>query len=108
LRWRQETQDPRVDVVCLARVDGKLPWEGAPLPAGGFWELRGGSADAPPHRLMHHGSQLELRFLTRYQPGCVDLVTYRAHGWKTTARIEDVRVEYEGQSRVLVEEVTAR
>jgi hypothetical protein len=57
---------------------------------------------------MHHGSQLELRFLTRYQPGCVDLVTYRAHGWKTTARIEDVRVEYEGQSRVLVEEVTAR
>ncbi|MCA3007382.1 MAG: hypothetical protein INH34_03290 [Phycisphaerales bacterium] len=108
LRWRQETLDPRVDVVCLARVDGKLPWEGAPLPAGGFWELRGGSADAPPHRLMHHGSQLELRFLTRYQPGCVDLVTYRAHGWKTTARIEDVRVEYEGQSRVLVEEVTAR
>jgi hypothetical protein len=108
VRWRQETLDPRVEVVCHARVDGKLPWDGAPLPAGGFFELRGGSADAPPSRLMHHGSQIEVRFATRYRPGCVDLVTYRAHGWKTTARIEDVRVEYEGQTRVLAEEVTAR
>jgi hypothetical protein len=108
LRWRQETVDPRVEVLCRVRVDGKLPWDGAPLPSGGFWELRGGSADAPPHRLMHHGSRLEVRFATRYQPGCVDLATYRAHGWKTTAKVEDVRVEYEGQGRVLSEELTAR
>ena len=57
---------------------------------------------------MHHGALLELRFATRYQPGCVDLATYRAHGWKTTAKVEDVRVEYEGQGRVLAEEITAR
>jgi hypothetical protein len=108
LRWRQETQDARVELMCRARVDGKLSWDSVALPAAGLWELRGGSADAPPHRLMHHGALLELRFFTRYQPGCVDLVTYRAHGWKTTAKVEDVRVEYEGQARVLAEEITAR
>lgn len=108
VRWREETVDPRVEVVCLVRADGKLRWEDEPLPAAGLWELRGGSADTPAHRLGHQGSRLELRFATRYKPGCLDLVTFRAHGWKTTARVEDVRVEYEGQGRIFDEQVTAR
>ncbi|MFY9343797.1 MAG: hypothetical protein WAT39_15010 [Planctomycetota bacterium] len=108
LRWREETKDPRVEVVCLVRADGKLPWSDEPLPAAGLWELRGGTAAAPPHKLAHHASRLEIRFATRYKPGCVDLVNFRQHGWKTTARLENVVLEYEGQGRVLAEEVTAR
>lgn len=108
VRWREEVRDPRVEVQCLVRVDGKLPWEGEPLPSGGYWQLRGGSAAAAPHRLGHFGSRLELRFTTSYRPGCLDLETFRAHGWKTTARVEDVRVDYEGQGRILSEMVTAR
>ena len=42
------------------------------------------------------------------QPGCLDLQAFTQHGWKTSARVEDVRVQYEGQSRILDEQVTAR
>ncbi len=108
LRWREETTDPRVEVLCMVRADSKLPWDGEPLPAGGLWHLRGGTTDAAAHRLGHQASRLEIRFQTIYKPGCLDLASFRAHGWKTTARIEDVRVEYEGQGRVFDEQVTAR
>jgi hypothetical protein len=108
LRWRQETKDPRVEVVCSVRADGKLPWDNAPLPAGGLWQFRGAPADTTPYRLAHHAARLEIRFATAYRPGCLDLETFRAHGWKTTARVEDVRVQYEGQSRIHDEQVTAR
>jgi hypothetical protein len=46
--------------------------------------------------------------VTAYKAGAVDLASFRAHGWKTTARIEDVRLEYEGQSRIFDERVTTR
>ena len=108
LRWREQTNDPRVLVVCSVRADGKLPWEDEPLPAGGLWHLRGGSEQGEPHRLAHQAARLEIRFATEYRPGCVDLATYRAHGWKTTARVEDVRLEYEAQGRIFAEQVTAR
>jgi hypothetical protein len=108
LHWQQETQDPRVEVQCLVRADGKLLWEDEPLPAGGLWQLRGGNADTQPHKLLHQASRLEIRFATRYAPGCVDLVSFRAHGWKTTARVENVKLVYEGQGRVVDELVTAR
>jgi hypothetical protein len=108
VRWREEVRDARVEVSCLVRADGKLPWEGPPLPAGGYWHLRGGTEQTAMHRLGHQASRLELRFVTTYRPGCVDLTTFRAHGWKTTARIKDVRVEYEGQGRVFDEQVSAR
>jgi hypothetical protein len=107
LRWREETTDPRVDVLCLVRADSKTPWEAEPSPAAGLWQFRGGSADSN-HRLDHQASRLEIRFVTTYRAGACDLANYRAHGWKTTARIENVRLEYEGQGRVFDERVTAR
>jgi hypothetical protein len=108
LRWREETADARVEVVCSVRADGKLPWEDEPLPAAGLWQLRRGTEGGEAHRLAHHASRLEVRFATAYRPGCLDLTTFRAHGWKMTARIEEVRVQYEGQGRVFDEQVTAR
>lgn len=121
LRWREETTDARCEVVCLVRTDGKTPWEAEPAPAAGLWLLKrasagtsagtsaqAGSAAAPAHRLGRNASRLEIRFATVYRPGAVDLASFRAHGWKTTARITDVVVEYEGQGRVFDEQVTAR
>ena len=107
LRWREETTDPRVDVVCLVRADGKSTWDAEPQAGSGLWLLRGGSADSN-HRIDHQASRLEVRFLTTYKAGACDLANYRAHGWKTTARVENVRVDYEGQGRVLDEQETAR
>ncbi|MBL8753082.1 MAG: hypothetical protein JNK15_07245, partial [Planctomycetes bacterium] len=109
LRWREETQDPRVEVTCMVRADGKLPWSDEPLPAAGLWHLRGKGAETQDvHRLDHGASRLELRFVTTYKPGCLDLATFRAHGWKTTATIRGLELEYEGQGRILDEQVTAK
>lgn len=108
ITWRQETTDPRVEVLCMVRADGKLPWEGDPLPAGGYWQFRTPTQDGAPHKLAHQATRLEIRFATVYKPGCIDLATFQAHAWKTAPRIEDVRVEYEGEGRVFDERVTAR
>jgi hypothetical protein len=108
LQWREETTDPRVEVSCYVRADGKQGWQQEPAPGTGLWRFRGGTAESVGHRLDYHGTRLEVRFVTAYKAGAVDLASFRAHGWKTTARIEDVRLEYEGQSRIFDERVTTR
>jgi hypothetical protein len=109
LRWREEKNDARVEVVCLVRADGKLPWSDEPLPAGGLWQMAASAEQTSnTHRLGHHASRLEIRFATAYKPGCIDFASFRAHGWKTTASVKDVELEYEGQGRVFDEQVTAR
>ena len=108
LRWREETQDARVQVVCRARTDSLVPWTADPNERAGFWEFQGSSTDVTAHRLARQASRLEIRFQTVYQPGCIDLNAFTAHGWKTSARVEDVRVQYDGQGRIFDELVTAR
>jgi hypothetical protein len=49
-----------------------------------------------------------VRFAVVYKPGAVDVITGKAHAWKTTARIEKVRVQYDGQSRIFDQRVTAK
>ena len=73
-----------------------------------LWEFAGGASDRSAHRISRQASRLEVRFHTVYQPGCLDLQAFTQHGWKTSARVEDVRVQYEGQTRILDEQVTAR
>lgn len=108
LQWRQETTDSRVRVIARVRTDSLAPWTASPEDYPGLWEFQGGSSQSEPHRIARQAARLEVRFHTVYQPGCVDLQAFTQHGWKTSARIEDVRIQYEGQSRILDEEVTAR
>ena len=53
-------------------------------------------------------TQLELRFVHIYSPGCLDLQTFRAHGWKTAPKVRNVELEYEGESRIVREMGTTR
>ncbi|HEX5054060.1 MAG TPA: hypothetical protein VFZ65_19935 [Planctomycetota bacterium] len=108
LRWREETVDARVSVDCLVRTDSKAPWQAAPATTPGLWQFQGGSASAEPHRIGTQASRLEVRFAAVYHPGVLDLTTFRAHGWKTSVRVEDVRVDYEGEGCIYRELVTAR
>jgi len=108
IRWREETTDPNVKVICRARTDSIVPWTADPGERVGLWEFSGSSTDVTAHRLNRQASRLELRFHTIYQPGCVDLQAFTAHGWKTSARVENVRVQYEGQGRIFDEQVSAR
>ena len=108
LQWREETTDPRVQVICRVRTDSLAPWTADPAEHPSLWEFAGGASDRSAHRISRQASRLEVRFHTVYQPGCLDLQAFTQHGWKTSARVEDVRVQYEGQTRILDEQVTAR
>ena len=108
LRWREETQDARVQLICRVRTDSSVPWTADPKERLGLWEFQGSSTDVTAHKIARQASRLEIRLQTLYQPGCVDLAAFTAHGWKTSARVEDVRVQYEGQGRIFDEQVTAR
>jgi hypothetical protein len=108
LRWREETLDARVELICRVRTDSLVPWTADASEHAGLWEFRGMTEDGAAHKLGRGASRLEIRFQTAYKPGCIDLQAFTAHGWKTAARVEDVRVRYEGQGRIFDERVTAR
>ncbi|MGK0153910.1 MAG: hypothetical protein ACI9SE_000859 [Neolewinella sp.] len=108
VRWREETTDARVQVICRVRTDSLAPWTAEASAYPGLWEFVGKPADGMAHKLNRGASRIEIRFQTVYQPGCVDLQAFTQHGWKTSARVEDVRVQYEGQGRIFDEQVTAR
>ena len=108
VRWREETQDARCDVICLVRTDPRVPWETEPGTVPGLYAFRRGGGDDSWMRIAAQSARLELRFVTVYEVGAIDLATFTAHGWKTTAKVDDVRVDYEGSTRILDEQVTAR
>jgi hypothetical protein len=108
LTWREETQDALVDVICLARTDSKAPWTADPAATAGLWQFTRNAGNDEPSVLDAQASRLEVRFAVVYKPGVVDLITGKAHAWKTSARVDKVRVQYEGQTRVFDQRVTAR
>ena len=108
LSWREETMDSRVDVVCYVRADGTASWSDDPELTPYLWRLERSPGADEPIVLGAQATQLEVRFATIYGPGCLDLASYRAHGWKTAVRIDEVELEYEGEGRILAERITAR
>lgn len=108
LTWRQEVPDASVDLECLARFDQRVPFTADPAANPDLRLLSRGAGNDRPFMLGRQATQLELRFVANYRPGCIDLTTFRAHGWKTTPTVREVRVEYESEGRILEERVTAR
>ncbi len=108
VRWRQETAYARVQVVCLVRTDGRAPWSAEPQQTPGLWRFVGSGDDGAPHRIAAQAARLEVRFAVAYQPGVIDLASFAAHGWKTSVRVRDVRVDYDGQGCIFDERVTER
>ena len=108
LSWSEETMDSSVDVVCCVRADGIASWSDDPETTPDFWRLERSPGASEPFILGVHATQLEVRFATVYMSGCVDLVGFQAHAWKTAVRVDEVELEYEGEGRVLAERVTAR
>ncbi|MCA8948455.1 MAG: hypothetical protein KDE27_03075, partial [Planctomycetes bacterium] len=106
--WSEQIRDGSVDVICRVRADGRAPWSADPETTPGLWEFTRGANDPAPSLLATQASRLEIRFQTVYKGGAVDLVTQRAHGWKTSARVTDVHVDYEGEPRIFNERVTAQ
>ncbi|GDY01679.1 hypothetical protein LBMAG49_10080 [Planctomycetota bacterium] len=108
LQWTEETSDINVDVVCLVRADGRSQFRDEPGKAPMLWQFTRNAGDDKPSLLSVQATQLEVRFAVVYKPGCLDLASFRAHGWKTAPRIKDVRIDYEGEGRVLAERTVSR
>ncbi|MEQ1632045.1 MAG: hypothetical protein ABL997_06705, partial [Planctomycetota bacterium] len=108
LSWEEETTDPTVDVKCLVRADARMPWTADPKESPFYREFERSSGETEPRVLDLQATQLEVRFVQVYRPGCLDLQTYRAHGWKTAPKVRAVSVEYEGEGRIVRETGTTR
>ena len=108
LSWEEETTDPNVDVKCLVRADARMPWNGDTKISPFLRELERSSGETAPKVLDLQATQLELRFVHVYQPGCLDLQTHRSHGWKTAPKVRNIVVEYEGEGRIVREAGTTR
>lgn len=108
ISWREEVRDSTVDVVCRVRTNGRVPWTADPTTTPGLFEFTRNGEDDEPRIIGAQSSRIEVRFSTMYQPGALDLIGQQAHGWKTSARVSRVRVEYEGQTRIFDERVTTR
>ncbi len=103
VRWEEETTDPTVDVRLFMRADARQQWRDDPKLSPWLRELERSTGDSDAKVLDLQATQLELRFVTIYSPGCLDLQTYRAHGWKTAPKVRSVELEYEGESRIVRE-----
>jgi hypothetical protein len=108
IRWEEETQDPTVDIKLLVRADAKLPWREDTKVSPWLRELERSTGDSESVVLDLQATQLELRFVHVYSPGCLDLQTYRAHGWKTAPKVRNIELEYEGEPRIVRETGGAR
>ncbi len=108
LRWEEETLNALVDVRCLVRADQRAPWTAEPGQTPFLRVLDRSAGDSEAQPLLFQATQLEVRFVHVYRPGCLDPFTMRAHAWKTAPRVQGVEVEYEGEGRILREEVAIR
>lgn len=106
--YQQETSDARVEVECLLRVDGRPAFGADPETAPQLRRIQRLAGDDKPSLVALPGSLLEARFSVIYKTGCLDLQTHLQHGYKTTAKVKNVRVEYEGEGCILDEKVTTR
>ncbi len=108
LHWVQETTDATVEVLCRVRIDGQGTFADDPMRTPGLYRFQQQAGQDRPVLLDRSGSQCEVRFYVRYRPGAYDPVAWRAHGWKSSPKVKDVRVDYEGQGQILTEQVSDR
>lgn len=108
LAWFEgQSVDELVDLQCLVRIDGQGSFAGDPDEEPGLFLLTDGDPGELPNPLMRQGSRLEARFFTVYKPGSFDPDS-AAHSWKWAPTLQDYVLEFEGQTRILDERVTAR
>ena len=108
LLWEAEEVDPRVQLHCLVRIDGRGSFAADPKQTPGLFRFEKGKIDGKANPIGFQGSRLEARFVTRYQPGVFDGATFKENAWKMAPRCKAVGFTYEGESRILEERVTAR
>ena len=105
LWWEDDDPDPLVDVHCVLRIDGGSSFADDPDEEPSLFLFEKGD---PPNLIQRQGSRLEARFYTVYRPGAFDPQLFRAHSWKRAPTVRSMILDYQGESRLLTERVTAR
>jgi len=108
LYWEEENGNPLVDLQCLVRLDGHGSFADDPAEQPSLFHFVDGDVQGQPNRIARQGTRLEARFKTVYRPGAFNPQTFAAQAWKRAPTLRAFMLEYEGEGRVLWEQVTAR
>ena len=102
--WQEQAAYPEVDLQAVVRVDGAGSFAGTG-DEGAELRFTAGDDRDRPWQLFQQGSLFEARFSTVYQSGAFDAAQFLGLGWKTAPLVSAVLVGYEGEARILEEEV---
>ena len=109
LQWRDENPEPSLLALRVTvNIDDAGSFADDPTKVPGMFLFEQGTIEDQPNRIDWQGSTIELRFATEYKPGAFDPVSFLSNGWKQSISIQDVIVNYEGDTRILEERKTNR
>lgn len=109
VQWREDNPDQSVlKLHATANIDAAGSFADDPTKVAGMFTFEKGSVDGKPNRIHWQGSVFELRFATEYRTGAFDPVSFLANGWKQAITLHDIMLTYEGETRILSEQVTVR
>lgn len=100
---RSRTEDT-TEIEVLVRLDPSIPWEADPKVTDGLFRIEA-MEEGSSFLLNRSAESFEARVFFRYESGAFDRDTMDSHGWKSTPVLENFRVRYLDQTRVLSREV---
>ncbi|MEW6743689.1 MAG: hypothetical protein AB1486_13110 [Planctomycetota bacterium] len=92
--WDEEIPDARIDLVALARLDGRSPWDGDVEECADLFRFDSPESVSGENRIERQGDLLELRYFVEYKDGAYDARAYRQNAWKRTPVLRWVAVDY--------------
>ncbi|MEO0478823.1 MAG: hypothetical protein AAF196_05030 [Planctomycetota bacterium] len=106
--WNEQNDDELVDIRALVRIDDTAGWDADPEDDPNLWFFEDGAPDDEPNPIEQYGQKFQARLMHVFRPGAFDPVTFLAQGWKRAPRLKWWLLRYEGEPRVLTEEVRTR
>ncbi len=106
--WEENAPEATVDLQCMVRLDERARFDEDPEQNPWLWRFDDGQPGGQQNRIQAHGRRFEARFQHVYSPGAFSAQTWMAQGWKQAPTIRTYLLDYEGETRILQEEVTTR
>lgn len=93
LVWDEILPLPHIDLRVLVRIDGRTPWEAAPLGReNGLFLFENPLSQERENRLDLQGDSVDIRFFVTYESGAFR-TDFSSDSWKETARLRGLSLE---------------
>ena len=107
--WNEDFTEELVKVRAVVRFDNRGDYKdkaGETVFVRRFEEGR--AAGDALHSLDFAASRMQVRFGVEYGNGAFDPINFLSHAWKRSPELKAVMIDYEGETRILEEEVSTR